>query len=469
MSEIFVNQPARPLVSGKERRVNLPRKAFNVLGDRPSGFDPVVLLEAQGVNRVPELLPLRYSRMADNEFAFLRGAAAIMAFDLALAPNTGLDAQICGDAHLSNFGVFYSPERTLVFDVNDFDETLPGPFEWDLKRLVASAAVAFSSMGFSEKDVMSILTKAMAVYRTAMKEFAQQGTLEVWYARFDVGSNFGSLKGAFRDEQRAKVDDVVSQARKRTSKSAFKKLIVEIDGELKFRSDPPLLVPIQELQTENPEISERIVRDAFNGFHDSLPADRLQLMDSFMARDIARKVVGVGSVGTRCFVVLYTGSTKNDPLILQVKEAMPSVLEAHLGPSVYPTAGQRVVEGQRMMQTTPDIFLGHTRLEYSESEFHDFYFRQFRDGKASADLAVLDSPQLATSYTAACAWTLARAHARSGNRMEIAAYLGGGSAADVALAEWGTAYQERNRADYATFTAAIASGRLSVMEDPKKK
>jgi uncharacterized protein (DUF2252 family) len=471
MTDVFTASTEQGARSGRARRVALPRKALNVLADRPQGFDPLSLLEAQSEARVPDLVPLRYSRMAASEFAFLRGAAAIMAYDLALAPSTGIDVQLCGDAHLANFGVFFSPERRLVFDVNDFDETLPGPFEWDLKRLVASAAVSLGEMNFTERDTMRVLLSALSVYRTGMKGLAQQGNLEVWYSHLDVESLLDPLREIFQDEHRSPVDDIVARARRSDAKQAFKKLIVMEGGRMRFRSEAPLLVPLEELieqelvRTQVPDI----LHDTFEGYASSLPDDRAHLLRSFETVDVARKVVGVGSVGTRCFVILYMGRSYADPFILQVKEAMPSVLESHLGPSRYPTAGQRVVEGQRMVQTTPDIFLGHHRTAYSDTEFHDFYFRQFHDGKASVNLNVVSDVERASAYLGVCAWTLARGHARSGDRSEIASYLGGSDVFDRALGEWGMAYKDRNKQDYDAFTAAIKAKRIPTIPEPIKR
>jgi uncharacterized protein (DUF2252 family) len=467
VTDIMTSSFDKGIGIGKARRVTLPRKALNALGGRPDGFDPLSLLEAQAKDRVPDLVPLRYTRMAASEFAFLRGAAAIMAYDLALCPNTGLEAQICGDAHVANFGVFYSPERRLVFDVNDFDETLPGPFEWDLKRLAASAAVALDGMGFSEKDSLGVLTGGLSHYRSEMKAAAQLGNLDVWYEHLDIERSLGSLRKVFRDEQRSPVDVIVARARRSDSKQAFKKLIVMEGGRMQFRNDPPLLVPLTQLDehevivAQEPDVLER----GFSDYAESLPDDLAHLLGSFEMVDIARKVVGVGSVGTRCFVGLFIGRSYGDPLILQAKEALPSVLESHLGPSRYPTSGQRVVEGQRLMQTTPDIFLGFNRVKFSESETHDFYFRQFHDGKASVDFSAIHDVQQATAYLGICAWTLARAHARSGDRVAISSYIGGSDAFDRAIAEWGMSYKERNHRDFVQFTDAIASGRLQAMAE----
>jgi uncharacterized protein (DUF2252 family) len=470
MTEFLTTATERQLASGKRRRTELPRKALADLAPRPEGFDPIALLEAQSSDRIEYLVPLRYGRMASSEFAFLRGAAGIMAYDLALNPRTDIDAQLCGDAHVSNFGVFYSPERRLVFDVNDFDETLPGPFEWDVKRLIASAAVGFAGIGFEERELRTILTTGGAVYRQTLKELASRGTLEVWYSLLDVESYVKAFPTAFHDENHRPIGGVIDKAKRSDSRSAFKKMIVFEGGTMGFRNDPPLLVPLEELpEAQNrKEEARAILEPVFSSYGESLPDDRRHLFNEYELVDVARKVVGVGSVGTRCFVALLLGRGFDDPLILQIKEATNSVLEDHLGPSRYETSGARVVEGQRLMQTTPDIFLGSTRVHYSESEYHDFYVRQFHDGKASVELSQLTTGEMATRYLSACAWTLARAHARSGDREAIASYLGGSDAFDSAIADWGLAYGERNRSDYQAFVAAIESGRIQVAEDKRE-
>jgi len=471
MTEFLTTATEREIATGKQRRAELPRKALADLAPRPEGFDPIALLEAQSKDRIQYLVPLRYGRMASSEFAFLRGAAAIMAYDLALNPRTDIDVQLCGDAHVSNFGLFYSPERRLVFDVNDFDETLPGPFEWDMKRLIASAAVGLADAGFSEKELRTILKTGGSVYRQVIKDMAGKGTLDVWYSFLDVENYVQAFRSTFKDENQLPIDGVIDKAKRSDSRTAFKKMIVFEGGKMGFRNDPPLLVPLDELP-EAQQLREQandILGPVFAGYADSLPNDRRHLFNEYELVDVARKVVGVGSVGTRCFVALLLGRGFDDPLILQVKEATASVLEAHLGPSKYETSGQRVVEGQRLMQTTPDIFLGSTRAQYTEDEHHDFYFRQFHDGKASVEISELTTVEMATRYLSACAWTLARAHARSGNREAIASYVGGSDAFDTAIADWGLAYRERNRVDYEAFKAAIESGRIQVMEDAKKK
>jgi hypothetical protein len=391
-----------------------------------------------------------------------------MAHDLAMSPSTGLEAQLCGDAHVANFGVFLSPERRLVFDVNDFDETLPGPFEWDVKRLMASAAVILSAQGHRDKVIADTVQGATERYRLAMRDMATQGNLDVWYQRLDVEENVVVLKEIFADATSSPVDEIIAKAERSSSIRAFEKLTEFDGGRLRFRPDPPVVVPLEEILIDDLKGADvlEIIRQALDGYADSMASDRSYLLKSYVPVDMARKVVGVGSVGTRCFVILLLGQGIEDPLILQVKEAMPSVLESHLGPSVYENAGERVVAGQRMMQTTPDIFLGHTRGFYSATESHDSYFRQFHDGKASANLDDIKSTKLFRAYVQTCAWTLARAHARSGQRVAIAEYLGQGPVFDKAMVAFALAYVDRNRADYAAFKEAVASGRLNTSVPP---
>jgi uncharacterized protein (DUF2252 family) len=449
-------------LSGRRRREALPRRDLGILAGRLSGFDPLALLEAQAASRIPELGPLRYERMAVDELSFLRGSAALMAHDLALSPTTGLEAQLCGDAHVANFGVFLSPERRLVFDVNDFDETLRGPFEWDVKRLMASAAVLLSSQGFGDKVVVDTIQFASERYRLAMREMAAKGNLDVWYQHLDLAENVVALKDLFASPGLSPIDDIIARAERSSSRRSFQKM-TEVDaGRLRFRDDPPVLVRLEEILIEERRGSDvrLLITEALDAYAASLSSDRAQLLAGYEPVDMARKVVGVGSVGTRCFVILLLGQGIDDPLILQVKEAVPSVLESHLGPSEHENAGARVVAGQRLMQTTPDIFLGYARSDYTPTESHDFYLRQFHDGKASANLAELRGNKLFRAYLATCAWTLARAHARSGQRAAIAEYLGQSNAFDKAMASFALAYVERNRRDHETFVEAIAAGRL---------
>ena len=458
MKSIPTRETVQGRAEGRRRRAEHPRKDLALLGDRHQDFDPVATLDEQARGRVESLLPLRAERMAADEFAFLRGAAAVMSYDLAMTPSTQIEVQLCGDAHISNFGVFSSPERRLIFGLNDFDETLPGPFDWDVKRMAASAAVALRSQGRDEAAILKSLRKSIAVYRTTMLEMAALGHMKVWYTKLDIEANIEQLRGAFTDEHGSRIDNLIAQARRKDSRHAYNKLVGMVGSKLGFLADPPLIVPMQELLDEGMagSTTDVVLDTMFEGYLDSIGEAPRQLLETFERVDIARKVVGVGSVGTRCFVVLLLGRDLDDPLILQIKEAVPSVLENHLGPDHHPTHGDRVIVGQRLLQTAPDLFLGAFRAQYSETESHDFYVRQFHDGKASADLSVIDSTRIFTRYVQVCAWTLARAHARSGNRAAIAAYLGQSSAFEDAIADWAVAYAERNAADYAAFLASQA-------------
>jgi uncharacterized protein (DUF2252 family) len=458
--EAQVPSPAVSVVRGKLQREVVPRAAHADLGDRPDGFDPVSVLEDQAQGRLHELLALRYERMAADGFSFLRGAAALMASDLSLGPSTDLTVQLCGDAHLSNFGVFYSPERRLVFDINDFDETHPGPFEWDLKRLAASAAVAGDGLALSRRDQERAAIGAVRAYRKAMRQFASDPTLDVWYAHLDVERALQELRGVLSDEAARHTESVLGRARTRHSRHAYDKFVIATDDGPRIRSDPPLLVPIAELaEPLGAATAYGFLVDVLRGYEATLPLDRRHLLHQFSPIDAARKVVGVGSVGTRCFVVLLLGRDGDDPFFLQIKEATASVLERFLGPSKLETAGKRVVVGQQLLQATPDEFLGwFTAQDETGSDLH-FYVRQFFDGKASADVTSFDASLLA-SYAEVCGWTLARAHARSGDRFAISSYLGKSDSFDRAIASFALAYVARNRSDHTALTDAIASGRV---------
>lgn len=445
---------------GKRARGRVPRSTFGAWtppADRP---DPVEVLEAQGATRVPELLPIRHVRMAASPFAFYRGAAAVMAADLADQPRTGLRVQLCGDAHLLNFGGFASPERTLVFDLNDFDETLPGPFEWDVQRLAASFEIAARDRGFDDAERARVVLTAARAYREAMRGFAAMGNLDVWYTRLtveDVAARYGAERGAkalqaFRRN--------VEKAESKDRLKAKAKLTETVGGELRFRADPPLLVPIRDLLAgHDAHDLEALVRAALRSYRHSLPADRRHLLEGYRFVDLARKVVGVGSVGTRCWVALLVGRDDDDPLFLQVKEAEASVLEAHLGASGFANHGQRVVEGQRLLQAASDIFLGWQAVDGVDGRRHDYYMRQLWDWKASASVETMD-PGTLEIYARICGWTLARGHARSGDRIAIAAYLGSGDTFDRSMATFAAAYAERNEADHRAMLDAVSSGRL---------
>ena len=446
---------------GKAVRAAVPRTSHGEWAPAPGRSDPVALLEQQAVSRVPELVPIRHGRMAASPFAFFRGAALPMAADLAEMPRVQLDVQLCGDAHLSNFGGFASPDRALLFDINDFDETSPGPFDWDVKRLAASFEVASRSLNLNAPVRRSLGETAARTYREAMRSFAGQSNLEVWYARLDidqVAGHFGQEAG------RALVKRLQRNIAKAKSKDRLKaaaKLTRMVDGQLEFVSDPPLLVPIEEVFSDTDSATiDRFIRDALHSYRHSLSTDRRHLLETYRYVRVARKVVGVGSVGTRAWVVLLTGRDDQDPLFLQVKEAEASVLEGFAGRSQYATHGQRVVEGQRLMQAASDIFLGYQRIEAPDGETRDFYVRQLWDWKASADIEPMGPDALAI-YAKICGWTLARAHARSGDRIAIAAYLGTSTTFDRAIADFAAAYAEQNDLDHRGLLTAIEEGRIA--------
>ncbi|MBY5161313.1 DUF2252 domain-containing protein [Salsipaludibacter albus] len=456
-----IDTPAERTARGKGVRAEVPRSA-HAGWEPPAGrADPVDLLASQDATRVPELVPLRHERMLASPFTFFRGAALLMANDLADRPRTGLDVQLCGDAHLSNFGVYAAPDRRLIFSLNDFDETLPGPFEWDVQRLATSFAVAGRDSGFRRKHRDRIVRTAVQSYREAMREFADQHVMDVWYARLDVDEIERRHRGEASKRQRKTFDKVVSKARTKNSLRAADKLTHDVDGVLRFRSDPPLVVPIEEL------VPDRDARDvsaavgaALDTYRASLPNDRQQLLGRFRYVHLARKVVGVGSVGTRAWVVLLQGRDTSDPLLLQVKEAQQSVLETALGPSSHDNHGERVVAGQRLLQAAGDILLGWTRTEGIDGTERDFYVRQLWDNKGSARIDRMDDDGMQL-YARICGWTLAHAHARSGDPMAIAGYLGSGTSFDTAIASFAADYADQNERDYAAVRAAVDQGRLS--------
>ncbi len=448
---------------GKVARAEVPRDShavFDPPADRP---DPISLLEAQGLTRVPDLVPVRYGRMMVSPFTFFRGAALPMASDLATTPASGLPVQACGDAHLSNFGIFGSAERRLMFDVNDFDETLPGPWEWDVKRLAASLEVAARGNGFAGKQRREIVRAAVTRYRQAMRRFAGMSDLDVWYAHMDMDQMRAQFEAQLQPRQRKAVDKGLAKARTRDSMEELGKLTRMVDGRPRIISDPPLLVPIDELM---PERTERAAIEAeFGGliskYRRTLETDRRYLLEQFEFADMARKVVGVGSVGTRCWIVLMLGRDESDPLFLQVKEAEDSVLSRFVGASKYANQGQRVVAGQRLMQASSDIFLGWQRIEAGlDGKQRDFYVRQLRDWKFSVDIENI-LPSGMRLYGELCGWTLARAHARSGDRIAIAAYLGGSDVFDVAISQFAGAYADQNERDHQALVDAVASGRIT--------
>ena len=453
--------PAQRAARGKAARAAVPRESHAAF-DPPAGRpDPVSLLESQALARVAELVPVRYGRMMVSPFTYYRGAALPMASDLATTPRSGLTVQACGDAHLSNFGLFASPERNLIFDVNDFDETLPAPWEWDVKRLAASLEVAARQNGFDPRDRQKILLSTVARYRQAMRTFAVQGNLDVWYARADVADLKARFDSLLQPRQRTQLDKGVAQAQARDSLQELAKLCHVVDGTLQIISDPPLIVRLADLvpgQVESAEFGTQL-SNLISRYRRTLQSDRRVLLEQFTFTDMARKVVGVGSVGTRCWIVLMLGRDASNPLFLQVKEAQTSVLAAFAGASTYANQGQRVVAGQRLMQASSDIFLGWQRAEDLDGQSHDFYVRQLRDWKFSLNIDRL-APRDMRLYGELCGWTLARAHARSGDRIAIAAYLGRSDVFDQAITEFAAKYADQNERDYQALRGAVAQGRV---------
>src|SRR5215212_3979555 len=441
---------------GRVARRVVPRIMHGEWASAPDRPDPVDLLEAQARDRIQELIPIRYSRMTASPFAFMRGSAIVMANDLASIPKTGIQAQLCGNAHLLNFGAYASPERSLLFDLNDFDETLPGPWEWDVKRLAASFVVAGRENGFDAADCRGAAQATVASYRRRMAEFSQMGELEVWYSRVGEEEVLGLLSDAkSRKKTTKKLSKNVQKARGRDSLQALSKLTGVVDGRRRIIDDPPLLVRIP----EGDEIRAQI--DAIlESYKRTLQEDRRHLLDRYRFVDAARKVVGVGSVGTRAYVVLLEGRDQDDPLFLQVKRAGASVLQSYVESDTYEHHGHRVVAGQRLMQAASDIFLGWFR----GTEGRDFYWRQLRDMKGSAKIEGM-SPDELIIYADLCGWTLARAHARSGDRVSIAGYLGKSERFDGAIADFAKEYTDQTERDHAALCAAVKSGRVATDAD----
>jgi len=419
------------------------------------------MLERQGETRVPELLPIRYARMAASPFAFFRGNAAIMAADLAETPRSGLIVQLCGDAHLSNFGGFAAPDRELVFDLNDFDETFPGPWEWDVKRLGASVAVAGRDAGLGARDRRHAVTAVGRAYREAMHELAEMRNLDVWYTRLEADEILARVRDGLGEKAGRKVQREMEHAERKNSLRALAKLTTRANGEPRLISDPPLVVPIAELL---PEADAKALVDALTGlvhdYADTLRADLRPVVQSYRAVDVARKVVGVGSVGTRAWVLLMLGRDEDDPLFLQVKEAQRSVLQPHLGRSRYANQGRRVVEGQRLMQASGDLLLGWIRTKGIDDADRDFYVRQLWDWKLSVAIEGFDADGF-ERYAGLCGATLARAHARTGDRVAIAAYLGKSDSFENALGRFAESYADANESDHRALIDAIRSGRLA--------
>jgi uncharacterized protein (DUF2252 family) len=425
--------------------------------------DPLEILALQATTRVPDLVPIRHGRMAASAFAFFRGAAAVMAADLAHQEQTGLDVQLCGDAHLSNFGGFASPERDLIFDVNDFDETIPGTFEWDLKRLAASLEIAARSREFDEGVRSSIVAQGAASYRRSMREFAAMRDLEIWYSRLDgptIAARWGEQAGRKVTEafQRR-----VAKAQSKDHLAALAKLTVEVDGQLRFVNNPPLMVPAEDVFTDvySNKTLESLF-DALSNYRQTLSAERQRLFDRYEFVDLARKVVGVGSVGTRCWVALFVGRDHGDPLFIQIKEAEAAVGEPFLAKNQFPNQGQRVVEGQRLMQGASDIFLGWERFEGEDGISRDFYMRQLWDWKASAVVDQM-APEVLGIYAEICGWTLARGHARSGDAIAMGSYLGGSDRFDRAMCRFAASYADQNERDFDSLRRAIAEGRVDAV------
>ncbi|WP_426594049.1 DUF2252 domain-containing protein [Cellulomonas sp. McL0617] len=448
---------------GAAARVLTPRSSLALAGGGERRPHPIDLLVSQGTSRVPELVPLRYGRMATSAFAFLRGAALIMASDLASTPNSGLTVQLCGDAHMSNFGLYGTPERRMLFDLNDFDETLPGPFEWDVKRLLASIEVAARGNGIPRKDRRTMIVRTARAYREAMRGFATKTELEVWYARVDVDEFMGEYVSQLGKAQAKRTESTIAKARTRDHLQSVNKLTAIIDGERRLVSDPPLVTTLEEMLGAEgaTDFAERLV-ELVHAYRVTLQPDRRHLLEQYELIDMARKVVGVGSVGTRAWILLLRGVDDNDLLMLQAKEAQASVLEQFLGHSEYTQAGQRVVEGQRLMQAASDTMLGWQRTRGIDGVERDFYIRQLRDWKGSATIETM-VPDGMSRYAELCAWTLARAHARSGDRVAIAAYLGSSKTADEAFATFAAEYGDRTEQDHALLLDAIATGRLEAI------
>jgi uncharacterized protein (DUF2252 family) len=458
--------PAREqsAAAGKAARRQAPLESHRDFAAAASR-DPVGLLLGQAESRVPELVPVRHGRMLTSPFAYYRGAALPMAADLAGTRSSGLRAQLCGDAHLLNFGAFASPERRLVFDLNDFDETLPGPFEWDVKRLVASLAVAGRDNGLTGKKRRAVARAAAAAYRTAMRDFAAMSVLDVWYARFDVEDALARLRSEMPKKAVRQTQAQIAKARTRDSTQALAKLTTVTDGRRQIISDPPLIVPLEELAGHlDVDAVYWFLRRLFTGYTRTLPAWWRRLAERFTVTRVARKVVGVGSVGTETWILLMEPDDGFEPLLLQAKQAQRSVLASYAGQSEYRNQGERVVTGQHLMQAASDIFLGWQSTTPPGRRPADYYFRQLRDWKYSAEIDGMNAAAM-TGYGRLCGWTLARAHARTGDRIAIAAYLGGSEKFDQAVADFAETYADQTERDHAALADAVASGRVQARAD----
>lgn len=453
--------PQERAEQGRALRSEVPRSCHAEFSPTASRTDPVDIIERQSALRVPELVPLRYGRMLESPFRFYRGAAAIMAADLATTPSTGLRTQLCGDAHLLNFRLLASPERHLMFDLNDFDETLPGPWEWDVKRLAASFAIAGRGNGFPEKVRTGIVRAAGASYREQMRRYADMRTLEVWYAHADMADVEAEEAQELTSRGRAELARAMAEARTRDTVQAYHKLTRRNGGEVRIAADPPLIVPLDDLlpDIERDQLTDQI-RQLVQDYGRTLRSDHRRLLEQYRVVDVARKVVGVGSVGTRCWIVLLLGKDTDDPLLLQAKEADESALAAYAGQSLYPHQGERVVAGQRLMQAAGDIFLGWAQTTGIDGRQRDFYVRQLRDWKGimPADAMV---PTGMRRFAVRCGATLARAHARSGDRIAIGAYLGSGTVFEESLTRFAERYADRNELDHQALREAVHSGRVA--------
>lgn len=458
--DVLAPSPRDHAERGRAARAHTPRSSHAEFEPGPRRPDPVDIIEKQSAARVQELVPIRYGRMSESPFRFYRGAAAIMASDLATTPVSGLRAQLCGDAHLLNFRLLASPERKLVFDINDFDETLPGPWEWDVKRLAASMVIAGRENEFTQAERAAIVRATVRSYREQMRRFAGMGNLDVWYTRAEAEQLQALAAGRLHSRGRRKFSEALAKARTHDSMQAFDKLTEVVDGKRRIASQPPVITRIGELLPglEGAAL-EKMIRDLVGRYRASLQSDRQHLLSQFTLVDMARKVVGVGSVGTRCWILLLLGRDGEDPLFLQAKEADESVLAAHVGASRYATQGQRVVAGQRLMQATSDIFLGWEHVHAPDGRERDFYVRQLRDWKGIADPSQM-VPRGLGVFGELCGATLARAHARSGDRIAIAAYLGRGDVFDRALVHFAESYADQNERDHQALIDAAASGRV---------
>ncbi|MEW1637082.1 DUF2252 domain-containing protein [Streptomyces sp. NPDC093801] len=455
--------PAERAERGKRARAAVPRSGQAWFDPGPDRPDPVEVLLAQAASRVPELVPIRHGRMLKSPFHFYRGAAAVMAADLGRAPHTDLTVQLCGDAHVMNFGLFASPERSLVFDVNDFDETYPGPFEWDVKRLAASLAVAGRENGFTPQDRAAVVAEAVSAYRRRMRRLAEMRVLDIWYAQ-DDSEELRLIAAQGGDRVLRRTDRTLAKARGRDHLQALAKLTHRVGGELRIVPAPPLIVPLSHLLGEGGRTDQgTAVHGLVEGYAQSLAPERRTLLARFRPVDVARKVVGVGSVGTRCWIVLLTGRDEDDPLLLQAKEAQDSVLAPYTAPADYGNQGRRVVTGQRLMQAASDIFLGWMRVTGIDGAERDFYVRQLLDWKGSIPAETL-RPEGLSLFARACGFSLARGHARSGDPVAIAGYLGMADTFDRAVAAYAEAYAEQNLRDYDAFLEAARTGRVATAE-----